>query len=256
MTTAQGQSEATTGMLAGRRAVVTGSAGGIGSAVAQALAGAGALVHGLDVATTAGEGKRTGDGSVVSMTCDVTDPGQVTRALETAAGAGGTLDVLVLAAGQFPNRPLEEWTLDQFGELWQLNVGGVFTAVQASLPYLRASDAGRIVVISSSAVHMAVPGFAPYAATKAALIGFVRSVAAEVAPDGITANVVTPGLTATPAALNGDVAPFFKQVVDSQMIKRPLEADDLTEGVLYLCSPGASMVSGQVLNIDGGGVTY
>lgn len=237
--------------FAGLRAVVTGAAGGIGTAVATALAGAGATVYGLDVvappAATAG---------IVALTCDVTDPGSVDSAVRTAAGPDGVLDLLVPTAGRYPNRPLEQWTLEQFEALWRLNVGGVFTVVQAALPCLRRSSSGRVVLVASSAVHQAVPGFAPYAAIKAALIGFARSLAAELAPDGVTVNVVTPGLTATAAALTGDVAPFFDHVVAGQLIQRRLVPEDLTGGVLYLCSSGAAMVTGQVLNIDGGGVTY
>lgn len=245
------------GELGGSRAIVTGSAGGIGSAIGAALAGAGAVVHGLDSSYgTAGDDGGGPDGPVRPVGCDVTDPASVQRAVQAATAESGSVDILVLAAGRFPNRPLEDWTLEQFEQLWRLNVGGVFTVVQAALPYLRRSPAGRVVVVSSSAVHQSVPGFAPYAATKAALIGFVRSLAAELAADGVTANVVTPGLTATPAALSGDVAPFFDHVVAGQLIQRRLVPADLVAGVVYLCSAGASMVTGQVLNIDGGAVAY
>lgn len=241
------------GDLTGARALVTGSAGGIGSAICDALADAGAVVHGLDCSY---DPVALPDGPVLNVDCDVTDPESVRRALQFATREVDHLDIVVLAAGRFPNRPLEAWTLDQFEQLWRLNVGGVFNVVQAALPYLRKSASGRVVVVSSSAVHQSVPGFAPYAATKAALIGFVRSLAAELAPDGVTANVITPGLTATPAALTGDVAPFFDHVVAGQLIHRRLVPADLVAGITYLCSPGASMVTGQVLNIDGGAVPY
>lgn len=241
------------GELAGAHALVTGAAGGIGSAVGLALSQAGASVHGLDCSYS---DTGTIEGPVAPHACDVTDPESVQHALEAATSDSGALDIVVLAAGRFPNRPLEEWTLDQFEQLWRLNVGGVFNVVQAALPYLRRSPAGRLVVVSSSAVHQSVPGFAPYAATKAALIGFVRCLAAELAPNGVTANVVTPGLTATSAALTGDVAPFFDHVVAGQLIRRRLVPTDLVAGITYLCSAGASMVTGQVLNIDGGAVTY
>lgn len=237
--------------FSGRRAVVTGSSGGIGTVLAAALARGGATVHGLDIA----QSDATEDG-IVELRCDVTDPASVESAIRTAAGTDGVLDILVLAAGRYPNRPLEQWTLEQFEQLWRLNVGGTFNVVRSALPYLRRSPSGRVVLVSSSAVHQPVPGFAPYAATKAALVGFARSMAAELAPDAITVNVVTPGLTATTAALAGDVAPFFDHVVANQLIHRRLVPDDLSSGVLYLCSPGAAMVTGQVLNIDGGGVTY
>ncbi|MDA8317442.1 MAG: SDR family NAD(P)-dependent oxidoreductase [Actinomycetota bacterium] len=239
--------------LSGVRAVVTGAAGGIGSALVTALAHQGARVHGLDILDVA---TAEGDDRVTGVRCDVTDAAAVADALAGAASPQGAIDVVIAAAGRFPNRPLEQWSLEQFEALWRLNVGGVFNVVREALPYLRRSSAGRVVLVSSSAAHQAVPGFAPYAATKAALIGFARSAAAELAPDGVTVNVVTPGLTATAAALGGDVAPFFTPVVAGQLIRRPLEPGDLVGGVLFLCSPGSAMVTGQVLNIDGGSVTY
>ncbi len=239
--------------LSGVRAVVTGAAGGIGSALVTALAQQGARVHGLDILDVA---TAEGDDRVTGVRCDVTDAAAVADALAGAASPQGAIDVVIAAAGRFPNRPLEQWSLEQFEALWRLNVGGVFNVVREALPYLRRSSAGRVVLVSSSAAHQAVPGFAPYAATKAALIGFARSAAAELAPDGVTVNVVTPGLTATAAALGGDVAPFFTPVVAGQLIRRPLEPGDLVGGVLFLCSPGSAMVTGQVLNIDGGSVTY
>jgi 3-oxoacyl-[acyl-carrier protein] reductase len=235
------------------RAVVTGAAGGIGTALVAALAERGARVHGLDVAEVVAAG---GEDRVIGVRCDVTDPAAVEEALAGAASPEGVIDIVIAAAGRFPNRPLEQWSLEQFDALWRLNVGGVFNVVRAALPYLRRSSAGRVVLVSSSAVHQAVPGFAPYAATKAALIGFARSAAAELAPAGVTVNVVTPGLTATTAALDGDLAPFFAPVVAGQLLRRRLEPDDLVGGVLFLCSSGSAMVTGQVLNIDGGGVTY
>jgi NAD(P)-dependent dehydrogenase (short-subunit alcohol dehydrogenase family) len=238
--------------LTGVRAVVTGAAGGIGATLTVALADRGATVHGLDVADPA-PAERNG---VTNVRCDVTDPAAVAEALAGAASPSGAIDIVIAAAGRFPNRPLEQWSLEQFEALWRLNVGGVFNVVREALPYLRRSPGGRVVLVSSSAAHQAVPGFAPYAATKAALIGFARSAAAELAPYGVTVNVVTPGLTATAAALGGDVAPFFGPVVAGQLIRRRLEPEDLVEGILFLCSPGSAMVTGQVLNIDGGGVTY
>lgn len=235
--------------LQGTTAIVTGSSGGIGSAVAGGLVDAGARVFGLDI--TAPQHVKT-----EHLDCDITDPAAVDGSVQQVAADRGVIDILVLAAGRFPNRPLTEWTLEQFEELWRLNVGGAFTVLQAALPYLRTSEQGRVVAISSSAIHLAVPGFGPYGATKAGLVGLIRGVAAEVADAGVTANVVTPGLTATEAALSGDVAPFFDHVVSGQLIQRRLQASDLVGGVLYLCSKGAEMVSGQVLNIDGGGAMH
>lgn len=231
-------------LLRDRHVVVTGSSGGIGSALAQGLSAAGARVSGLDIAETA------------EHRCDVRIPAQVTSTIDAIAAEHGPVDSVVMAAGRFPNRPLEQWTLTEMEELWRLNVGGCFNVVQACLSMLRASKRGRVVAISSSAVLQGVPGFTAYASSKAALVGFVRSLAAELGPDGATANVVTPGLTATAAALHGDVAPFFDPVVAGQMIQRRLRADDLVGAVQFLCSDASSMVTGQILNIDGGTVTH
>lgn len=230
--------------LTDRHIVVTGSSGGIGAAVCAGLHEAGARVSGLDVA---------GSGS---FRCDVTDRQQVDSAVTAVVEQHGAVDGVVLCAGRFPNRPFEAWTLAEFEELWRLNVGGAFNVLQASLPMVRDSGYGRIVAVSSSAILQGVPGFTAYAATKAGLQGMIRSLAAEIGGDGATANVVTPGLTATDAALNGDVAPFFEPVVAGQMIGRRLGAQDLVGIIQFLCSDAASMITGQTINVDGGAVTH
>lgn len=120
---------------------------------------------------------------------------------------------------------------------------------------LRKSTWSRVVVISSNAALMAVPGFVPYSATKAALLGMMRSMAAEMAADSMTVNAIAPGLTRTESALSSEVAPFFDAVRQDQMVDRWLEPTDLLSTVRYLCDPASSMITGQTLVVDGGVVT-
>lgn len=230
--------------VSGRHVLITGSQGGIGRALSAALRDAGARVSGVDIAAEA------------DFTCDVTDPTQVAETVRRLEEAGGPVDTVVLAAGRFPNRSFEQWTLAEFEDLWRLNVGGCFNILQETLASLRSSGRGRIIAISSNAVLQGIPGFAPYAATKSALVGMIRSLASEVAGDQVTANVVTPGLTETEAAVTGDVAGFFDAVVASQMVQRRLQAGDLAGIVLLLCSEAASMITGQIVNVDAGSVTH
>jgi NAD(P)-dependent dehydrogenase (short-subunit alcohol dehydrogenase family) len=237
------------GEFTGQVAVVTGSGGGLGRAIVQGLLDADAHVVGLDIdeQSDSFDGHR---GSFEAVRCDVTSLHDVKAAVPAR------VDLCVAAAGAFPNRPLADWTPEQFESLWRLNVLGVFNVLSAVEPVMRRRRSGRIVLISSQAVFQGIPGFIPYAATKAALIGMARSAAAELADDGIRVNVVTPGLTATKAAIEGDVGAFFDHVVESQMLKRRQQAEDVVGPVLFLCRDESDFVTGQIINVDGGAVTH
>ncbi|RJQ81191.1 SDR family oxidoreductase [Pseudonocardiaceae bacterium YIM PH 21723] len=240
--------------LSGRTAVVTGSAGGIGQEICRALAESGARVVGFDVADQSATAAAC-EGKFQALRVDVTDPASVQEAAGRIEGDQAS-SVVIHAAGKFPNRPFPEWTFAQFEDLWRLNVGGVFNVTQALLPGMRELGWGRIITISTQAIFLAIPGFVPYVSTKSALIGFTRSLAAEVGAEGITVNAITPGLLATDAALTGDVAPSFDSVVAGQIIQRRGQASDLTSTVLYLCDGDSGFITGQTINVDGGAVVH
>jgi 3-oxoacyl-[acyl-carrier protein] reductase len=244
--------------LSGRVALVTGGSGGIGSAacVAFAEAGADVVVHysqGRDraeqvVAAVEGTGRRA-----VAVQADVTDVASVAALMRAAAEFAGEerLDVLFNNAGIFPRAPFEQIDPDDWDRVMAVNVRGPFLCSQAALPLLRASSAGRILNISSNTVERGTEGTLHYVASKAALVGFTRALARELAGDGITVNCVVPSLVETPSA-DENFGHAIDYVVAAQAIHRRQQPDDLTGLLVFLASDRSGFVTGQTINVDGG----
>ncbi len=254
-------------LLDGRRAIVTGGGAGIGRAICRALAAAGAAVGVTDMDGLAAAGVAAeiadGGGSSWSATLDVTD-GVIAREVFTeAAAALGGLDIACLNAGVSTMARLED--LDPVRD-WDFNMNvnakGIFLCTQAALPHLKASGRGAIVVTASLAGLRGVPLLAHYAASKWAVIGWVKSVAIEVAPYNITCNCVCPGYVRTgmqerELVWEGklrDMAP--QEVADEYIRNTPLgrleEPDDVADAVVYLASPAARFLTGVALPTTGG----
>ncbi|MEV4896236.1 SDR family oxidoreductase [Nonomuraea sp. NPDC055795] len=238
--------------LAGRTAVVTGSAGGLGREFAAALAAAGARVAGFDVAAQSATARRIG-AAFLPVTVDVTEPSQVTRAMALVAAEAGGPHIVVNNAGVYPPIPFEKTTLDDLRRILRVNVEGPFTVTQAALPYLREAGWGRVVSIASGAVFVGPPDLVAYTASKAALIGMTRSLATLLGPENITANVIAPGLTRTETAARSTGADGgFERVAAMQRVPRVAEPGDLVSTLLYVCDPASGFLTGQTLNVDGG----
>ncbi len=239
-------------------AIVTGGARGIGRGIAEVLHGEGARVVIADF--DAGEADRTaseiasGTDRVIPVQADVTDPVASTRMVAAALEAWGRVDILAANAGIYPHIPLRELTVDQWDEVMAINVRGALSAVQACLPAMTERRYGRIVLTSSiTGSVVGQPGYAHYGASKAAMLGFMRSSALEVAAEGITVNAVLPGNIRTPGF--GDLGPDHER---SMLAAIPLgmfgEPEDVGWAVRYLASPEARYITGQTLIIDGGQV--
>ncbi len=235
-------------------AVVTGSAAGIGQMFCQTLAGAGIAVVGIDIAEQGETAKLVEAQGVAftALTADVSDLEAMRGSMDAAAAASGHIDIVVANAGVYPAGPFEEVTLDDWRAVMRVNVDGVFCTLQSALPYLRNNGWGRIVVISSAAIWTGVPLQTPYVASKAALIGLVRSLAGEVAEDGITVNAISPGLTATEHVLTSWPGTLFETVIGMQAIKRRMVPEDLASSLLYLIDERSGFITGQTINVDGG----
>lgn len=247
--------------LGGSTALVTGASKGIGLAIARALAVAGAHVvmnaRGTEVldaaaAALAGEGL-----SVETCAFDVTDATATRDGLAAVAGRhGGRLDIVVGNAGQSLRRPLGEFTSADIAHLLQANLGSAMMLAQASLPWLTADGrrGGRLLFTGSMLGQVARPGNALYAATKAGLAGLVRALAVDLGPRGVCCNVVAPGVVLTDMT-RGLVArdPSVDQFVRSRTpLGRWATPEDVAQAMVFLASPAAAFITGQVLMVDGG----
>ena len=236
--------------------LVTGGARGIGAALSRHLASQGAAVVAADLVEGAGDE----DGlDITHVRADVSDETSWRQLVETSLDRHGRIDALVNNAaiyqGLGAKRPFTDITVDEWDRVMAVNTRGVWLGMRAVHPVMKAQGAGRVVNIASSTVHMGVPYFAHYTASKGAVIALTRSVAREVGPDGITVNAVAPGLVETEAtrALNDD--DYLAASAGRRAVARRMEPGDLAPVVSFLCSSGSGFITGQTLIVDGG-VTF
>jgi 3-oxoacyl-[acyl-carrier protein] reductase len=226
-------------VLADQVAVVTGGSRGIGRGIAARLEADGAQVEILDLAGT--------------PPVDVTDEQAVRAAVAGILERHGRIDILVNNAGIYPHLPFDQLDYADWRRVLELNLDAAFLCSHAVYPTLKERGYGRIVNISSAAVHVGPPGMAHYLASKAGLIGLTRSLAAEAGAHGITVNAITPGFVETPGVLADPAeVELFDLIVAEQAVPRRGQPEDIAECVAYLVSPAAVFITGQTLNVDGG----
>jgi NAD(P)-dependent dehydrogenase (short-subunit alcohol dehydrogenase family) len=247
--------------FAGRVALVTGGAAGIGLATARALAqsGATAVIVDIDADKLVAA---NGDGQFDAVQADVTRESDVTGLIDNVMARHGRIDVLVNLAGVYGARPmLEEQTLEGFRALVAANLDSAFLCCQKAVPHMRAAGYGRIVNTASGTFHNPQPGLGGYVAAKGGVIGLTRVLAKELGAEGITVNVIMPGLIATQHVLTmlGDsdqaratVDGFFAGAITRQSVKRRGEPDDVAHAILFLADERSGFVTGQTLQVDGG----
>lgn len=243
--------------LAGRVALVTGGASGIGRAVAQRLAGAGARVFVLDRDET-GAKQLAADVGGEHLVADLSDPGVV----DTLGLAGLGVDILVNNAGLQHVAPVEEFDPDQFALIQRVLLEAPFRLVRTLLPGMYDRGWGRVVNISSVHGHRASPFKAAYVSAKHGLEGLSKVVAFEAAGRGVTSNTVCPGYVRTPL-VEGQIADQARahdiaetDVSDVLLARTPLkrlvEPEEVADMVAFLCGPGTESITGSSFMMDGG----
>jgi 3-oxoacyl-[acyl-carrier protein] reductase len=245
--------------LTGRRALVTGGTRGIGAATARLLArcGADVAVHYLSRSAEANAmvaelGERGVRGFAVKA--QLSDRGAVERAVDEAASALGGLDIFVGNAGVWPAEEVavRDMPDDRWSRTIRENVDGMFYSTRAALRHM--STGGRIVLVSSTAGQRGESLHADYGASKGAMISFVKSLAVEVAGDGITVNSVAPGWVDTEMCELPFADGGRERIARSIPVGRIATPDDIAPAIVFLCAAEARHITGEILNVNGGSV--
>jgi 3-oxoacyl-[acyl-carrier protein] reductase len=237
--------------LTGRSALVLGASGGLGLASAESLAEEGARVAIFSRNADALEAQAARIGGL-AIAGDVREPADIERAVRTTVDTFGSLDIVVANGGGPPTSLAQDLTAADVEDAFRLLMVPVVTLVQASLPYLRASGRGRFVLIASMSVREPLPNLALSNAIRPGVVGYVKTLATELAGEGVTFNSVAPGRLATDRTIQVYGVDPPQEELDSIPMKRFGRPRELGDVVCFLCSEQASYVNGSLISIDGG----
>ena len=242
--------------LEGRVAIITGGARGIGRAIGERMSASGARVAIWDIDHEAAKNAAMSIVNAVEFVADVTEPASIERALAATQAQLGAPDILVNNAGiTGPNHPLDEYPLDEWRRVIEIDLMGVYYCCRAVVPPMRQRNRGHIVNIASIAGKEGNPNASAYSAAKAGVIGLTKSLGKELAETGIRVNAVAP------AAAKTDI---FDQMTEAQIeymlskipMGRFVLVDEIAALVAWLCSDECSFATGAVFDISGGRATY
>jgi NAD(P)-dependent dehydrogenase (short-subunit alcohol dehydrogenase family) len=232
--------------LAGKVAIVTGGAQGIGRAIAEGLSEAGAEVVVADLSPPDG-----------GLRADVSSEVDVARMVEEVRRRHGRIDVLVNNAGLYASLEMRSFTeipLEEWRQVMDVNVASMFLTCRAVVPAMREQGGGRIVNISSGTPFRGVPFLLHYVTSKGAIVAFTRALAKELGKDGVLVNCVAPGFTMTEGVqAHPEVIEKLRDVsIAARTLQRDQLPEDVVGAVVFLCGPGSEFVTGQTIVIDGG----
>jgi 3-oxoacyl-[acyl-carrier protein] reductase len=249
-----------TGALAGKRAVVTGAARGIGRAIALAFAAAGARVAVADrapqdeIEAVVGEIGGAG-GDALAIHADVAEEAQVLALVEAVAGRFGGLDILVNNAGILIEKPLLETTAEDFDRLIGVNLRGVFLVGREALRVMARQGEGRVINIASELAYLGRENCSVYCASKGGVLSMTRAWAREFAP-GILVNAIAPGPIDTPMLGAEFTSPATLAKETQNPLGRIGRPEEIASAAVFLAGPGATFMTGQCISPNGGAVMF
>ena len=242
--------------LQGKVAVVTGGAQGIGRAIALGLGREGTKVVVADLQADKARdvvNELLALGSeAIPVEVNVANESAVKRLANTTFDLFGRVDILVNDAGVYLKSPVVGMSEELWDRTIDVNLGGNFLCSRAFVPSMRKQKSGRIISIASGIAHYGAKEFAPYAASKAAIIGFVKALAREVGTDGITVNAICPGVANTAMPRTHRTEEELMARLRSNPLGHVLEPEDFVGPILFLASDAASYITGQAINVNCG----
>ena len=243
--------------LDGQVAIVTGAGAGIGQAIAQTFAAAGAAVLVSDLSLAAAEGVRdeivAAGGQACAHACDVTNETQLEQLVERCVADFGSLTLLVSNAGGGGPKAFD-MPMGDFRRAYELNVISLFRLAQLAAPHMERAGGGAMLAITSMAGENRNQHMASYGSSKAAANHLIRNIAFDLGPRGIRVNGIAPGATLTHALQSVLTADIERQMLAHTPLQRLGDPQDMANAALFLCSPAAAWISGQILTVSGGGV--
>ena len=239
--------------LSGRTALVVGAGSGIGQASAEALASFGASVYCADIRLPAAQETaaviQEGGFSAQALLMDITDRESIAQGVKQT----GPVDILVVTPSINVRKPLLAYTSEEFDRVINLNLKGTFQVIQAVARGMAEQGRGSIIVFSSIRSQVVEPGQGVYAATKAGVVQMVRALAAELAPRGVRANLIGPGVVETPLTAQIKQHPaWYQAYARRNALGRWAQPYEIAGAVVYLASDASSYVTGTILFVDGG----